>query len=157
MTKYNARVAVLLVALSAIIVSGCVGVGAKTVAKDRFDYNGAIADSWKSQMLLNVVRVRYGDAPIFLDVASVINSYEVSGATNVGASFNFSPYNSAANVGQTGFFANRPTGCVQSLGRGAIYPEHDDTAPALKHLFPCSGRLPGGWSLPGAGPVDKRD
>ena len=33
---------------------------------------------WKSQMLINVVKVRYGDAPVFLDVASVIESYELT-------------------------------------------------------------------------------
>jgi hypothetical protein len=42
---------------------------AGTVARDRFDYITAISDSWKSQMLLNLVKIRYGDAPVFLDVA----------------------------------------------------------------------------------------
>ena len=44
----------------------------RTVARDRFDYISAISDSWKAQMLLNVVKLRYADAPVFLDVASVI-------------------------------------------------------------------------------------
>jgi hypothetical protein len=70
MTKHNIGSALLLLALSAVIVSGCVGIGPKTVTKDRFDYSGAIADSWKTQMLLNIVKVRYGDAPVFLDVTS---------------------------------------------------------------------------------------
>jgi len=57
--------------------SGCAGIGPDTIARDRFDYTFAISDSWKSQMLLNIVKMRYGDAPIFLDVASVINQYSV--------------------------------------------------------------------------------
>ena len=49
-----------------------------TVARDRFDYITAISDSWKAQMLLNVVKLRYADAPVFLDVASVITQYWLS-------------------------------------------------------------------------------
>jgi hypothetical protein len=56
---------------------GCAGVGPHTVARDRFDYTSAISDSWKSQMLINMVKLRYGDTPTFLDVASVINQYSV--------------------------------------------------------------------------------
>ena len=34
---------------------GCASIGPATVARDRFDYITAISDSWKAQMLLNVV------------------------------------------------------------------------------------------------------
>jgi hypothetical protein len=57
--------------------TGCTGIGPHTIARDRFDYTTAISDSWKSQMLVNMVKMRYGDAPTFLDVASVINQYSV--------------------------------------------------------------------------------
>lgn len=36
---------------------------------------------------MNIVRMRYGDAPMFLDVASVINSYTLGGSVSGGASF----------------------------------------------------------------------
>ena len=52
--------------------TGCASIGPANVARDRFDYIAAISDSWKAQMLLNVVKLRYGDAPVFLDVVSVI-------------------------------------------------------------------------------------
>ena len=42
-------------------------------------------------MLLNMVKLRYGDTPVFLDVASVINSYEVSGTANLGPTGHWSP------------------------------------------------------------------
>lgn len=60
-----------------LTLSGCVGVGPHTVSRDRFDYTTAIADSWKAQMLVNMVKMRYGDTPTFLEVASVINQYSV--------------------------------------------------------------------------------
>jgi hypothetical protein len=66
--KKAARVILLLVGLS-----GCASIGPFTVARDRFDYITAISDSRKSQMLFNVVKLRYGDAPEFLDMSSVIN------------------------------------------------------------------------------------
>ena len=49
------------------------------VARNRFDYTTAVADSWKRQMLLNLVKIRYGDTPVFLDVASIISQYELEG------------------------------------------------------------------------------
>ncbi|MGV8075202.1 MAG: hypothetical protein AB2L11_11675 [Syntrophobacteraceae bacterium] len=71
--KFNAvTITILLLAFA-----GCAGVGPHSVARDRFDYTKAISDSWKDQMLVNMVKMRYGDTPTFLDVASVINQYSV--------------------------------------------------------------------------------
>ena len=42
---------------------------------------GLHLDSWKRQMLLNLLKVRYTDAPVFLDISSVINSYSLEGAS----------------------------------------------------------------------------
>ena len=70
------------VALLAMI-SGCISVGPETISRDRFDYGQAIANSWEEQMLSNMLRVRYGETPVFLDVSQVINQYSLEG--NVGA------------------------------------------------------------------------
>lgn len=92
-----------------LLTSGCAGLGPGTVTRDRFDYTTALSDSWKSQMLINMVKLRYGDAPIFLDVASVINSYEVAGSGSFGASWFRQPNSSSQNLGVSGTYANRPT------------------------------------------------
>ncbi len=70
-------------ALIALGLAGCASVGPSTVARDRFDYVEAISDSWKRQMMLNLVKVRYADAPVFLDIASVISSYEFHGQAGI--------------------------------------------------------------------------
>jgi len=66
-------------ALLLLCLPGCSSIGPATVPRDRVDYIGAVSESWKEQTLLNVVRLRYGDAPTFFDVSSVISSYAFQG------------------------------------------------------------------------------
>jgi len=60
--------------LFALLSAGCTTMGPATISRDRFDYVAAISNSWKNQMLLNLVKARYAEAPVFLDIASAINS-----------------------------------------------------------------------------------
>lgn len=100
----------LLLCASLLTLSGCASLGPDKVVRDRFDYTAALSESWKDQMLLNMVKLRYGDTPIFLDVASVINSYEMSGSASLGGDWSFRPSHAAGgSFGATGFYANRPT------------------------------------------------
>ena len=104
------RIKIILSVCAFMMLSGCAGIGPGTVTRDRFDYTTVLSDSWKSQMLINIVKLRYRDAPVFLDVASVINSYEVSGKGIGGGTWTFHPsYGSGANIGGEVFSANRPT------------------------------------------------
>lgn len=65
------------VCLGALLLTGCAGIGPMTIVKDRFDYVGALSDSAQRQMLLNLVKVRYGEAPVFMEISSVIGSYSL--------------------------------------------------------------------------------
>lgn len=106
--KAACRVAMALIALSAV---GCTTMGPTTIPRDRFDYAAAISESWKNQMLLNLVKARYSDAPVFLDIASAINSYSLETDLSVAAGFQ-TPLASNANtlgLGAGSKFTDRPT------------------------------------------------
>jgi hypothetical protein len=59
--------------------------GPKTLATDRFDYSEAITRSWKEQMLLNMVKLRYMDPPVFLEVQQLVQQYTLEGSGTIAA------------------------------------------------------------------------
>jgi len=106
------RTVLIIVSLGLLLVWGCTGLGPHTVARDRFDYTGAIGDSWKEQMLINTVKLRYGDTPIFLDVASVISQYSVESQVDLRLSWVHPVTATATNTQSTGGavrYIDRPT------------------------------------------------
>jgi len=103
------RIKVIIPAGVFLLLFSCTGIGPPTVSRDRFDYTAAISDSWKRQMLFNMVKIRYGDAPVFLDVSSVISQYQIAGAINLGATINYPPWSTSGSVGGAGTYVERPT------------------------------------------------
>jgi hypothetical protein len=96
---------------------GCVHVAPENVARDRFDYSQAVGESWKEQTLINIVRLRYGDAPTFLEVTSVINTYSEQASVSGGGTL---PAMGGMNtktlsVGGSGSWSNTPTVTYQPL------------------------------------------
>ena len=101
----------LLVALAAMLLAGCKSIGPATVARDRYDYSSSISESWKRQTLLNIVKLRYLDPPIFVDVGQIVAGYSLETGVNVGgqlSSANAIQGNSAL-LGAQGKFTDRPT------------------------------------------------
>jgi hypothetical protein len=65
-------------ALAIVLASGgCSSIGPVTIKRDRTDYSSAMANSWKEMQLLNIVKYRYYDPPVFLDVPSVVSQQEL--------------------------------------------------------------------------------
>ena len=79
MSRQRLRLAPRISPLVVLIAAGCASIGPGSVPRDRLDYISAVAESWKEQTLLNIVRMRYGDAPSFVDVSSVISGYTFQG------------------------------------------------------------------------------
>ena len=66
--------------LGVLLLTSCASVVPKRLPHDRFDYNEAISQSSKQQMLTNIVRIRYLDFPVFVSVSSIITSYDYAGS-----------------------------------------------------------------------------
>jgi hypothetical protein len=106
------RLMSVVLSLSFLVLSGCAGIGPRTVVHDRFDYTGAIANSWKEEMLINTVKLRYGDTPVFIEVASVISQYQVESLVNLSLTWVHPVTQTATNAQSTGAavrYIDRPT------------------------------------------------
>ncbi len=99
-----------------VLVAGCASIGPGSVPRDRIGYANALSDSWKDQMLLNIVRLRYADAPTFMDVSSVISAYTLQAGVQGGANVNIgtpnnttSLPNASTNLSVGSTYNDRPT------------------------------------------------
>jgi hypothetical protein len=94
-----------------VLFAGCAHLGPRTVAVDRFDYSTAIADSWKQQTLLNVVKLRYMDLPVFVDVASIVAGYSLQTGVTVGGvvSSEGAIQGNYGSLGGQAIYTDRPT------------------------------------------------
>src|SRR5690349_6035098 len=93
-----------------VMTSACTALGPTTIPRDRFDYNSAVADSWKQQALLNIVKLRYADNPVFLDVAQIVSGYSFE--SSVSGSFGHATGVSTSDslgISAQGRFTDRPT------------------------------------------------
>lgn len=100
-----------LVPFLALALSGCVSMGPRTIPRDRFDYSTAITDSWKRQVLLNIVKLRYLDPPIFVDVGQIIAGYSLEAAISLGGteSSEGAVQGDFFSLGGSGRYVDRPT------------------------------------------------
>lgn len=69
---------------SAALLGGCTQFGPDLVKAGRNEYNVAIAQTDDEQMVLNLVRLRYADNPMWLDVGSVTTQFNVTQGASTG-------------------------------------------------------------------------
>src|SRR6201993_1202421 len=104
-----------------LAVAACASIGPGTVSHDRIDYATSIGNSWKEQTLLNIVKLRYVDMPIFLEVGQVIAGYQLQSALTgsfTAGNFNSSvigPFTAAGTATAAGTYIDRPTVVYQPL------------------------------------------
>lgn len=122
-------------------IAGCSHVPARRVTSDRMAYGEVIAESWKRQTLMNVVRLRHADTPLFLEVSGIINSYSVSQKGSLGRTEASGAGIDTLTLGAEGNWSNTPTVTYQPLTGDRF------TRSLLQPVPPASvfQLLQGGW------------
>ena len=105
------------------LLSGCASIGPGRMVQDRTDYNASLTESWKRQILLNIVKIRYVEPMFFMEVGDIVAGYTLETGGNAG--FSRSMYDSPTPItdnnnpvfgnfgrlefGVTGRYTDRPT------------------------------------------------
>jgi hypothetical protein len=93
-----------------LLAAGCKSIGPKTIPCDRFGYSTALADSWKNQMLLNLIKTRYLDLPIYLEVGQIVSGYSLETRLSVNGQLSKTGAgDTTLGLGGSGTFTDRPT------------------------------------------------
>ncbi len=104
------RIAAYALAIAALALPevACQVTGPRSIKTGRDNYNAAIAQTNDQQLLLNLVRLRYRDTPLFLEVSSITSSF----AFELGSSANGTVFPAAtrgAGVGGNVGYTDKPT------------------------------------------------
>ena len=128
--------------VGALLMTGCSSVGPKTITRDHFNYDAAIALTTKRQLLNNIVGMRYTEAPVFLTVSSVINQYALEGEISASGGVNNSMLGeNSLTLGGAGRWSDRPTITYTPLS-GRQFATNMLTPITIEGLF---GMLQTGW------------
>ena len=94
-----------------LFTTGCLHpkIGPQSIPRDRAAYSSGLADSWKEQMLLNIVKLRYIDPPAFVDVSSITTGYSLTQNASVGAQVNTPGATTQENLGVSASLGYTPT------------------------------------------------
>jgi hypothetical protein len=128
--------------------SGCVHpMGPRLLIQDRALYSGSVSDSWKEQTLLNIVKTRYLDPPVFVDIGNIVASYSLSETGALGGTITPGG-SSSATLGVGATFNNSPTvtytpmtgskyvnSLMAPLPAGAVFAGIQDGLPADTIMF----------------------
>lgn len=66
-----------------LLLGGCGTLGPKMMRNSQIEYNDVFADSWNRQLLLNLVRAKYGEPPLFLELGSLTTQYSIEAGAKV--------------------------------------------------------------------------
>jgi hypothetical protein len=86
---------------------GCSTIGPKTIRLERTPYNLAIQETQDAQLLLNLVRLRYRDTPVFLELSGITSQVSFEGSADGGAEIQKGP--DLWKLGLSARYATAPT------------------------------------------------
>nr|VFJ59803.1 MAG: hypothetical protein BECKFM1743C_GA0114222_102561 [Candidatus Kentron sp. FM]VFJ62796.1 MAG: hypothetical protein BECKFM1743A_GA0114220_103161 [Candidatus Kentron sp. FM]VFK13076.1 MAG: hypothetical protein BECKFM1743B_GA0114221_102656 [Candidatus Kentron sp. FM] len=127
-----------------LLTSACTQLGPDFVKRGRNDYNQVIAQTDNEEALLNLVRLRYADNPVFLEVANITTSFTWDRSLQLEVD-EFEPESTNDKFGIDGNieYTERPTITYIPLGgadfvRNVLTPIDIDSLLLLSHS---------GWSI----------
>jgi hypothetical protein len=100
------RPALSAVCVTVLMSAGCHQFGPGRIESSRLNYNEIINRTSNEQLLLNLVRLKYRDTPLFLEVSAVTTSFNFSASASAGGNPH-DVYPTAAGPGLD--YAERPT------------------------------------------------
>src|SRR5215475_9165590 len=91
--------------------AACSSIGPGRLGNDQLDYSRTLADVDKQQTLFNLVRLRYGDPPMFASVQQMVAGYTLQGTVQAGLQASLGPiFSSSFGTGQGAVqYSDRPT------------------------------------------------
>ncbi len=114
MSRFPSQGIAVLMAFFLVALSGCASIGPGKIVSERTGYNASITESWKQQILLNIVKIRYVEPLFFVDVGDIVAAHSMETGANVGFSrsmFDLSGTgdSSKLDLGVSGRYTDRPT------------------------------------------------
>lgn len=102
------RLAISALVGTSLLLAGCVSIGPRGLELSRTEFNSAIQRTDGEQLLLNIVRQRYNDPVMFLEVASVSSSISRSASLNLSGFFPGGGSPDSYNGGVGGSYSDSP-------------------------------------------------
>jgi hypothetical protein len=114
----------LLLCAAMLALSSCASIGPASVRRDQVDYADAVSEGAKRQLLLNLVKLRYGDTPNFVTLSQLVAGYTLESRLALGADFNSDNlvFGRHFGLGLGGTFSDHPTATYTPL-QGAAFAE----------------------------------
>ena len=97
--SWRSALAGVFAAVACLTLGGCLGPSA--IRSTRIGYNEALRSTNDEQLLLNLVRLRYADSPIFVDLPNITSQFEMSGLAGYNGGYgNQFPGSASLGMGQ---------------------------------------------------------
>jgi len=112
-----------------LLLTGCASFGPQYLQESRLQYNEVVKTSSEEQLLLNIVRLRYGDTPSSLAVSSVAAQFELA------KSFQLTPFFVASGAAAGSYAAVLPQLSLTGTDRPTISLTPADDQEFTRKLF----------------------
>ena len=135
------------VALAVLLLTSCGSMGPKSIRAGRMEYNLALGKSDSEQLLINIVKMRFLDRPVFLNITSMTSNLSFQSELSASTSALFQSTTLPISASPSFTWKDNPTITYQEL-TGAKYvtqmlsPVPADTIVLLLQSWPADMVLP---------------